>query len=272
MKRFFAFGCSHVKYHYPTWADILIKDLENKNIKGYNCGKIGSGNQLISSRIWELHAKQNFSEQDLIIISWTSFFREDRYHTGDGWHTPGNIFFHNMTVPMKQNAYSYTDENQWKDLLHYLLRDCAIITSTLEGLKNTGARVISTSMLDPYNDHDLINFSRDIKKLLDMYKPWLHPQIMPIQDYCDYKGVERDDSRPKYRTKNDPRNWIIEDHATPIEHLKYLENVICKELDIVLLDETKKFAEEWNNKLYNNKDGYYPVHNWCSKQPEWMIN
>jgi hypothetical protein len=272
MKRFFAFGCSYVNYHYPTWADILIEDLKHKNITGYNCGKIGSGNQLISSRIWELYATQNFSEQDLIIISWSSFFREDRYHTGNGWHTPGNIFFHKMTVPMKQNAYHYTDENQWKDLLHCLLRDCAIITSTLEGLKNTGAKVISTAVLDPYIDQDLINFSKDIKDLLDMYKLWLYPQIIPIQNYCYYHGIERDNSRPKYKIKNDTTSWIIEDHATPLEHFNYLENVVCKELDIILLDKTKNFAKEWDNKLHNNADGHYPVDNWCSKQPKWIIN
>lgn len=272
IKRFFAFGCSHVNYHYPTWADIFIEDLRQRDIQGYNCGRTGSGNQLIANRIWELHAQKNFSKEDLIVISWSSFFREDRYHTGEGWHTPGNIFFHAMTVPMEQNKYVYRHDSQWKDILHYLSRDCAIITSTLEGLKNTGARVISTTMLDPYGDEALINFSDKTKVLLDIYKPWLYPEIIPIQNYCYYEGVGEDDARPKYRNTSDPDTWIIEDHPIPLEHLDYLKNVICKELDISLSKGAEDFANRWNRELYDNTEGYYPLKDWHPTEPKWIID
>ena len=89
--RVFAFGCSLTQYFYPTWADVLIHDYKSKGATvGENWGRSGAGNQYISTRLWEANTEYNFTKDDVILLQWSSFFREDRYHMGKGWHTPGN--------------------------------------------------------------------------------------------------------------------------------------------------------------------------------------
>ena len=268
MKRFFAYGCSFVNYQYPTWADILIEDLGHKGVDGYNCGRSGSGNVLIASRIWETHARYNFNADDLIIISWSNFFREDRYHTSGGWHTPGNIFNTRNTYPFTLFNYRYTDEIDSHDLMHFLLRDCAIITSTMQALKETGAQVYITHMHDPYKDHILMNMHTE-KNVLQLYEPWIKGDFKSAHEHCYYNNIENDLTRPRYRNEMEPNKDIIEDHPLPLEHLDYLENIIVPHLDIELDDDTRKFASHWQNRLYENDQGFYPLEDWHTKEVEW---
>ena len=270
MKRVFTFGCSHVNYHYPTWADLLIKNYASQGIDGYNCGRIGSGNQLISYRICEANVTQSFNKDDLILISWTNFFRDDRYHTGQGWHTPGNIFNNRTDFPLTLNNYTYRDGTQWFDLLYYLQRDCLTITNVVNSIKSTGAKVITTHMLDPYLDDYLLELPQ-VKDVLEMYKPWVQGDIKSIMTHCWYEGVGEDESRPKYRNTMDPNTDIIEDHPLPLEHLDYLENVISPYLDIDVNNETKEYARYWQNRLYENNHGFYPLEDWHTKELEWTF-
>lgn len=259
MKRLFIFGCSQVKYQYPTWADMLINDLEYDKIYGVNAGAIGAGNQFISARIWETNARMHFNKDDQIIVMWSSFFRDDRYITGYGWHLAGNIFHHRIDTPFMYCNFLYNDENQWKDINHFLYRDCNTITSTIEGIHGTGAQILSTHMINPYKDKLLLEL--DSKGILDLYKPWLEPQAECIIDHSTYPGVETDKTRPTY--KQDVDNTIhIEDHPTPLEHFDYLESCIAPALDIKIKTSTKEYAQEWQKKLIDNNDKTYPVPGW----------
>ena len=268
MKRFFAYGCSFVNYQYPTWADILIEDLEHKGVDGYNCGRSGSGNVLIASRIWETHARYNFNSDDIIIISWTNFFREDRYHTEGGWHTPGSIYHTRNSYPFTLFNFRYTSEKDTHDIMHYLLRDCMLMTSTVEALRATGAKVYTTHMNNPYRDEVLTNMGMETE-LLHMYKPWVEGSFESITNYHRDNGVSIDTSRPRYRNEMEPTKDIIEDHPLPLEHLDYLENIIVPHLDIELNDDTRKFANHWQNRLYENDQGFYPLEDWHTKEVEW---
>jgi hypothetical protein len=87
-KRFFAFGCSYTHFVWPTWARIIADDL---NIPFENWGLSGSGNQAIQSRLVECDFKNNLTNDDLIIIAWSSWSREDRY-IDSNWRSGGNIF------------------------------------------------------------------------------------------------------------------------------------------------------------------------------------
>jgi hypothetical protein len=86
-KRFFSFGCSWTKWFWPTWADIIAKDLD---IGYQNWGCAGSGNQGIQSRFVEANSKFKFNEDDLIIVQWSGWNREDRFI--NGWKFGGSIF------------------------------------------------------------------------------------------------------------------------------------------------------------------------------------
>lgn len=85
--RFFSFGCSWTKWFWPTWADIIAKDLD---IEYQNWGSAGSGNQGIQSRFVEANNKFKFNENDLIIVQWSGWNREDRHL--NGWKFGGNVF------------------------------------------------------------------------------------------------------------------------------------------------------------------------------------
>ncbi len=86
--RIFAFGCSYTKYQWPTWADIIIHDTE---IEGYNYGLSGLGNVGIMHRILEADIRHKFNENDCILISWTSWGREDRFINGM-WQRYGCVY------------------------------------------------------------------------------------------------------------------------------------------------------------------------------------
>jgi hypothetical protein len=87
-KRFFAFGCSYTKYIWPTWADIIAEDLK---IEYHNYGRAGLGNVGIQCEIIRADIDHNFNSDDLIIIMWSSWNREDRFIFND-WRAVGNIF------------------------------------------------------------------------------------------------------------------------------------------------------------------------------------
>lgn len=270
IKRFFAYGCSHVRYFYPTWADILGYQLEQQEVEIWNCGRIGSGNQLIFDRIWETHAKKKFTENDLIVISWSNPFREDRYHTGHGWHTPGNIHHNLLNEPLKLNRWTYNNHYEWADVLHYLYQSCSLITATLQSLRNTGATVVSTFMMDPYKDEVLLEFE-NVSDMLELYKDWILPDILPIVDHCRYDGVGEDKTRPKFKRGNAVMSPIIEDHPLPSEHLDYLKNIVSPYINIDILESTKIWANNWNKKMYDTDFVIYPLKDWNPKEPEWLL-
>jgi hypothetical protein len=87
--RIFTFGCSFTQYHWPTWADIINFDLDNKL---YNWGICGIGNIAILHLMLECDLKHQFKSNDVILVNWSSWHREDRLFTGSAWRQGGNIF------------------------------------------------------------------------------------------------------------------------------------------------------------------------------------
>lgn len=91
-KRVFCFGCSYTEYLWPTWANILEKDLD---IPVYNWGLCGIGNVGIHARMLQCDLTHKFNEDDLIVVVWSSWTREDRWIDGY-WKHYGNIFNNNF--------------------------------------------------------------------------------------------------------------------------------------------------------------------------------
>lgn len=87
-KRIFAFGCSVTAYRWPTWADIIGKSYHNKGYEYYNFANSGSGNEYILNSLFLADTKFKFTPDDIIIIMWSSWNREDRYIVDYNW-TPG---------------------------------------------------------------------------------------------------------------------------------------------------------------------------------------
>ena len=85
--RLITFGCSFTDYSWPTWADIMARDLD---CEYENWAVGGSGNQQIARRI--LYRDQQFGWQpdDIVMVQWTSITREDRY-LDNGWISQGSV-------------------------------------------------------------------------------------------------------------------------------------------------------------------------------------
>lgn len=88
-KRLFTFGCSLTRYKYPTWADVLSKEMPNSEF--YNLGYAGTGNKFISYYIAQANNRFKFSKDDLVLVMYTSSCREDRYVKGN-WKAHGNVY------------------------------------------------------------------------------------------------------------------------------------------------------------------------------------
>jgi hypothetical protein len=86
--RLFTFGCSFTSFIWPTWADIIAMDLD---LEFYNYGYSGLGNQGIQARIVEADFKHNITKDDIMLIFWSTWAREDRF-IDDVWRTGGSVF------------------------------------------------------------------------------------------------------------------------------------------------------------------------------------
>ena len=96
-KRVFFFGCSFTNYGWPTWADAVGHTLNGQGYEYYNFGLPGSGNDLIFKTMLRAKQEYNITSDDLIMVMWTSWNREDRYtrteegDNGVAWQLQGNV-------------------------------------------------------------------------------------------------------------------------------------------------------------------------------------
>jgi hypothetical protein len=85
-RHIWCFGCSFTKWSWPTWADLLANKYPATNL-----GQSGAGNQYIFHQLIRKKRDKEILPQDLVMICWTSFFRESR-QVGDAWTNPGNLW------------------------------------------------------------------------------------------------------------------------------------------------------------------------------------
>jgi|TARA_B110000858_G_scaffold196208_1_gene254420 hypothetical protein len=87
-KRVITFGCSWTKYFWPTWANVISDILE---VPLVNQGTAGIGNVAILHKMLAWDLQHGFSDTDLVLVNWSTFFREDRIKNGH-WRTGGSVF------------------------------------------------------------------------------------------------------------------------------------------------------------------------------------
>lgn len=176
-KRLFTFGCSFTHYIYPTWADLVAKEMSHAAY--YNFGTAGSGNLLISNRIAQANSKFAFTETDLILIMWTSACREDRY-VDDVWITPGNVF-------IQKHAYDKDFVKKYADPVGYMIRDMALIELTRGYLSNLPCTVLYFAMDELIGENKTdIKYDRtaqaSFSKINDIYKSTLDGIFPSVMD------------------------------------------------------------------------------------------
>jgi hypothetical protein len=230
-KRFFAFGCSLTEYAWPTWADIIAKEIP----ESYNYGKSGAGNVFIASQISEAYHRHRFNQDDLIMCMWSGFTREDRYvkHT---WKTPGNIF--------TQNFYDSSFIEKYADIRGYLLRDMSLISLTLGFLENLKVDHYMLNMMSfRYTQSDTFYNFKENDDILELFDTSLR-KIKP-----DFATIELDNNWPAREIYHNA-NQKVDYHPSTKQHLQYLQKVFP---DLQLSKETIEFVEYYENMISNAK-------------------
>ena len=201
-KRFFAFGCSFTGYTWPTWADVLSKEMPQAEF--YNLGKSGSGNLMISSRLTEASVKFNFCKTDLVIVMWSTFCREDRYFNGE-WHCPGNIY--------TQQLYSKEFVKKYADPIGYMIRDLSLITMATRYIKALPCDSITLASV-PYNYQN-----EDDPKALPILEAYKHTinQTPP----CLFE-LELNNQWSNGHEYYDKTEWHFDYHPDPMRYRNYL--------------------------------------------------
>lgn len=248
MKRIFTFGCSFTSWAWPTWADILIHEYKQRGFEGYNFGRCGAGNQYIFINLIEADRRYKFTENDIVIVEWTTMQREDRF-ANNRWITPGNIYTQSI----------YTDDfiNKWADPVHYVMRDCALISTVKKVYSLRKVNYIDLSM-SAFKYLDSADFSLkfdEVDTVLDFYGEDIKPTLPPMMEYLGLHNREQENRsrRPVTYWDHDKATLGPEWHPTPAEHYDYLSKYILPELKETLSDNTVQFLENWNTRLKNIK-------------------
>lgn len=236
-KRVFAFGCSFTGYRYPTWANIMSEQISQADF--YNLARSGGGNTFIANRLTEANKIYNFCETDLVMVMWSTFCREDRYHPERGWVTPGNIY--------SQNEYDFTSDNylvNWGDPLTYLVRDLSIIDMTNTYLDNLPCDTLKLLSV-PFSHQQELNNDKT-KHFLNLYQELENSLPDNLFD-LEMNGTWTHGSQ----YIDEHTNELFQDyHPSPLRYANYL-----KKIGIELSDKAYQFAVENTVKLQEIKHG-----------------
>jgi hypothetical protein len=208
-RRAFLFGCSFTRYYWPTWADIISKEISETHIYA----QVGAGNFYIYQAVIEATLKYHIQENDLVMIMFSNVTREDRYTREKGWITPGNLFF--------QDTYKKDFLDNFFCEKGYLMRDLSLIEGLSRFLESTKAEVKLMSMISLDSLSGDSNKIKDIKEVLNMYNSTIE-KIMPSVFDVVFEGEwNNKEPRPKYFC-HWTKDLYTDNHPTPSEHLLYL--------------------------------------------------
>jgi hypothetical protein len=227
-RRFFTFGCSFTEYIWPTWSNILKEEMSTAEY--YNFGASGAGNMMISNRIVEADLKFKFNKDDLIIVMWSTFCREDRWLTGRGWMHPGNIF--------SQNEYDSSFVEKFSDETGYLIKDMALITLANNYLENNKCHSISL-MSVPIDHQQHIN-NPVFKEVKRLYDPIINKMPESLYTLEMNRSWENGHSYYLFDTPGHDSNKLFDDyHPNPSRYCQYLLKI-----GFELSDHTVNYAHE----------------------------
>lgn len=278
--RLFTFGCSCTQYKWPTWADILGKEVHEFQNWGLN----GGGNDLILNRLMECHQRNTINKKDLIVIMWTGAAREDHFYNGH-WQCPGNVYtIQNSWGEWVRKVVGSKDSKpysaEWlaanRSGEGYLLKTLNYITAAKTILDSIGCEYYFLSMIDfgydvttaklhrsqagikrkrtgdtsSTNQSDEPSFSPyspEFSEMLELYrdilesiKPSIHREIF------NYNWLNGDYDNVKVTT---PGGLYQKDpHPTPARYRDYLKKIFPH---LKLSKDTEEFVDHWEQRVLN---------------------
>lgn len=227
-KRFFAFGCSFTKYHWPTWPTIVEYDLA---IPSQNWGMCGQGNVGMFHRMIEADIKNKFNEDDLIVTAWSTWHREDRYL--GSWTLSGNIFNDPDLYDGKFRRKYWNLEN--------------------DIVKNAGVIIAANKAFNINYQCNIVELEKNIYKKSPMYKfysPYLPHETFPW-DHCNqesfaaFNGYLDCDNHPDIKGHLD----FVKDQLYPALGLTMKQETIdyFTDLQQKVTDKLKHVTITWDN-------------------------
>lgn len=221
MKRLFTFGCSFTYYCWPTWASVIAFDKGYNNDNFINYGIAGIGNVAIAQRILEADIKFNFTDEDEIMILWSSWSREDRIKNYN-YNPFGSVY-------NGSGHYDLKWIKKWWDPVNDIVKNATAIiyVNKIYGNKITW----QGSAFDSPFDEGIQLITKDT----------LEETIK--NNYID--------NLPKMTWQNvatkNAFDKIIDSHPDINGHVNIVENWIYKELGLTIKPETKEYFDKMHS-------------------------
>lgn len=287
MARLFVFGCSYTSYMWPTWADLLSVEFDEY----YNWAHIGLGNRAIAERISEANLKHKFTDEDTVIVQWTTILRYDWHNekpinSQAGWQTNGNAFCERNNKFFSRDWYNkFYSEQSWT---MHTLNHISLVQGLLSSI---GCKWRMTSLSDIRTlgtdiEKDIWKYEGIFLKEGELEKDFILWQRYP--EFNCYKSIWdnfKDSWLPAIMpesTKNDLYYWFQADHdkepwkeghPSPVQHQiwlnKYLRpslglnGIPTKQQELVnICDDLKKTYMDcikFENFLLDDKNNIFPI-------------
>jgi hypothetical protein len=209
---------------WPTWADIISHEL---GVPYNNWALPGLGNVGIHSRMIECDLRNNFNSNDIILVVWSSWTREDRYSInksaldGSLWNCTGDVLY----LYDKQFI-----DNYWSISNDAVKNSTAIISANkMFDIKFNGH--ISTPLTSLYDD-SVLCFNEREKDIALFYEP-----------HIPNDGEYQTGKKHLCRYSNDS-------HPDILSHLSYVQEFLSHKLQLSLSTKTVDFFTEMHYALY----------------------
>jgi hypothetical protein len=273
-KRVFIFGCSFTNYYWPTWANILAYETPQSTV--YNLGISGGGNLSISNQVVSANQYFKFNDDDLILLMWSTYFREDKF-IKDNWLCPGNIF----------SQFVYDDEyiRKYSCVKGYVVRDFALITLTKTFLNSIPSDSIMLKSVDvDYKNKNIFFEEYNMEEFMKLYLDIIEDMPKSLEHFVKNPNSLINTTKTKkplcnsiswipghtYGSSTDPNTHNADYHPNPKMYLEYLLNIGFNLSDDtihrVLVQNSKLLTlkthidiENWFASICHNMKNYYRI-------------
>lgn len=243
--RIFTFGCSFSNWLWPTWPDIIAYD--NPNLYHENWALYGTSNVSIYHRLVECNLKNNFTEDDVIIVGWTTWSRDNFYKYN--WANEGNLL---SILNDRELKKRWCPEND-------IIKNSTAIISANKLFNISYQFDVQQSLQEKYNIYS--NISKNSNKIIDFYYPHLnHLDVLP----SDGKAFNKlEDYHPDVKQQLEfVKNKIYPSITYKInkrteDHFSLLHQNIYQKLDL-----NKKYTWKQKQKFFGKFYNYKEIYNW----------
>lgn len=230
-KRFFAFGCSLTTYAWPTWADIVGHSLVQQGYEYHNLAVAGAGNVYIHTAITKAIMDYNITQDDIVMILWSSWTREDRF-LDYGVCPDHSLFWSTQGNMLNSTFYDEQFINKYWSIEHDIIKNVNAIVSVNEMIDIDFQGHIMAVELAWYDEDDEEQNYEEIllhEHMQDMSLKNIFIEHMPDnEEQIDIDYVNRHDGHPQAK-----------------DAMEYVNKYIVPQTDITITDETVQFVNKW---------------------------